>query len=231
MVHAWVGKAPGKSLFDLQGGGDPVVGSDDESTPVNNMPVLNVGPRTPVVMTDGPRTMKMLPVTGKLPTWAEVTNVYNTLHAAQTALARYADPAAARTAGYAAAPALYVAGPGSYYLNRGFLAAVDQGHFDATRPPVLIYTTVHGRRTLAGVMYALPQSFTPQQLAQVFPASMASWEQLMDTCVSGTSVLAVYDKATCAAQRGQFTARTDWLLPAWIGQAGDTALFDMHLQQ
>jgi hypothetical protein len=187
-------------------------------------------------MTEGGLEMVMTPLSGKAPTWSEIQQVYRTVRTAAAATATYRNLAAARHAGYVTVPDLLVESQGAHYYNPQYLAAAEKGVFDPTHPPFLVYNTMNGRPTLSGLMFYLPESMTPRQLARIFPASMASWHQHINVCVgggtsllNGTAILHYYDPTSCAAHGGHFVGNTGWMVHTWIGQANGSGLFAMDM--
>jgi hypothetical protein len=185
-------------------------------------------------MTEGGLEMVMTPLSSTAPTWAEIQQVYRTVSRAAAATAKYRSLAAARHDGYVTVPDLLVESQGAHYYNPQYLEAAEKGTFDPTHPPFLVYNTMHGRLTLSGLMFYLPESLTPRQLARIFPASMAGWHQHINVCVgggtsllNGTAILHYYDRASCAAHGGNFVGNTGWMVHTWIGRAGATGLFAM----
>jgi hypothetical protein len=205
-------------------------------------------------MREGGLEMLMTPLSGKAPTWAEIQQVYKTVSIAAAATAKYKDLAAAERDGFRTAPDLFVESQGAHYYNPLYLREAEQGttrarpsptgsvvstaasNFDPAHPPFLVYNTINGRPTLSGLMFYLPASMTPGQLARIFPASMASWHQHINVCVgggtsllNGKAILHYYDAASCAAHGGRFVGNTGWMVHTWIGQANGSGLFDMDM--
>jgi hypothetical protein len=193
-------------------------------------------------MTEDGLEMVMTPLSGQAPTWAEVQHVYQIVSRAAAATAKYKDLAIARRDGYVTAPDLLVERQGTHYYNQQYLDEASRGIFDPAHPPFLVYNTVHGRPTLSGLMFYIDRpgrgSPTPRQLAQIFPASMASWHQHVNVCVGGgtslldgTAILHYYDPQSCAAHGGHFVGNTGWMVHTWIGQANGTSLFAMDMNK
>jgi len=68
-------------------------------------------------------------------------------------------------------------------------------------------------------MYYLPAETTAQQLAAIFPPSLASWHRHLNLCLHGSTVLPVYRAAACAQQGGDFLASTGWMAHTWLWRA------------
>jgi hypothetical protein len=177
-------------------------------------------------MTEGPLQMVMLHLTGKQPTWAEISKVYAMLSAGKSATAKYRDLRVAERDGYYTAGWLDVPSQGYHYINVNYTPEAMPA-FDPTKPWILVYNKVHGQMTLSGVLYGMPAKSTPKQLAAVFPASMASWHQHINLCVVPSQVLPIHDKATCLAHHARFLARTQWVVHAWFWQPGSVPAFAM----
>lgn len=189
-------------------------------------------------MTEDGLEMVMTPLSGKAPTWAEIQQVYRTVRRAAAATAKYKTLAAAQRDGYVTVPDLFVERQGAHYYNPRYLVAAVKGVFDPTHPPFLVYNTMHGRPALSGLMFYLNGSMTPRQLAQIFPASMASWHKHINVCVgggtsllNGTAILHYYNPTSCAAHGGHFVGNTGWMVHTWIGQANGSGLFDMDMSR
>lgn len=187
-------------------------------------------------MTEGGLEMQMTPLSGQAPTWADIQHVYTTVSIAAAATAPYKDLATAKRDGYRTAPDLFVEHQGMHYYNVQYLKQAESGTFDPAHPPFLVYNTMNGRPTLSGLMFYLPASMTPRQLATIFPASLASWHQHINVCVgggtsllNGTAILHYYDAASCTAHGGHFDAATGWMVHTWIGQANGSSLFAMDM--
>jgi hypothetical protein len=185
-------------------------------------------------MTEGPMQMRMTRLSGRSPTWTDIQQAYRRLAPYQALVNRYRDPAAALRDGYYTAPFLDVDGQGAHYIPRAAQDATLNGTGAPGRlaPPVLVYDTVHGKQLLAGLMFVLPAGSTLQQMAAVFPASMASWHQHINNCVAGdqSRILPIHSRSACSKAGGSFGAATGWMVHAWIGQPGATGLFDMDFR-
>jgi hypothetical protein len=213
MAHAWIGQGGTTGLFDM------------DFSAAAGRPATSGAPMT---MTEGALQMQMTPLSGRAPTWAEISSVYRIVSAQVAATAKYRDLAVARRDGYTTSPILFVDGQGAHYLK-----ATAHRETSPLAAPVLVYDTIHGRQTLAGLMFLMPANSTPRQLAGVFPASMASWHRHIDVCVSsdGTRVLPIHDQASCSARGGRFVGQTGWMVHTWIGPVADTGLFALDLHQ
>jgi hypothetical protein len=179
-----------------------------------------------ITMVEGPLQMQVIPLTGKAPTWDEISRVYRMLAQARAATVKYQDVHVATRDGYVTAPILFVAGQGMHYLNPAYVPTRTHPAFDLLRPPVLVYNRINGKIRLSGLMYYMPYGTTPQQLAAIFPASLASWHRHINICVGGTTagdpsaatakILPIHDAATCTARNGVFIAHTGWMVHTWI---------------
>jgi len=188
---------------------------------------------TPKIMTmyEGAMEMQMYPLSGKAPTWDELSRVYHMLDKARLATAKYRDVRVAERDGYITAPVLFVVGQGYHYINPLLVGQP----FDPTTPPVLVYNKINGKMTLSGLMYLMPDASTYQQLASIFPSSMAGWHRHINNCVTGgriidgLKIVPIHDRATCVAHGGAFLKSTGWMVHAWIWQANGSGLFDMDM--
>lgn len=115
---------------------------------------------TPKIMTmyEGAMEMQMYPLSGKTPTWDELSRVYHMLDKARLATAKYRDVRVAERDGYITAPVLFVVGQGYHYINPLLVGQP----FDPTTPPVLVYNKINGKMTLSGLMYLMPDASTYQ---------------------------------------------------------------------
>jgi hypothetical protein len=89
-----------------------------------------------------------------------------------------------------------------------------------------VYNKRGGKMQLLGLVYLMPANATPQQLSAIFPASMATWERYINSCVIGQRVVAIHDRATCQ-QHGFFLPTMAWMIRAWLWDKG-VGLFDTH---
>jgi len=139
------------------------------------------GTTAPMRMVEGGLQMEMYPTTCTPPTWAEFDRVHGLLARAKAATDKYRDFTVAVKAGYASSSLAFVRGQGYHYLNPAYL---ERG-FDLRHPPFLVYDKVQGRLVLQGLMYYLPARTTAQQLAAIFPPSLASWHRHLNLCLHG----------------------------------------------
>jgi hypothetical protein len=213
MAHAWIGPAGATGLFDL----------NFSAAPPRPAPSGALG-----TMTEGALQMQMTPLTGRAPTWADVSRVYKVVSAQVAATAKYRDLAVAKRDGYSTSPILFVDGQGAHYLK-----ATAHQETSPLADPVLVYDKIGGKQTLAGLMFLMPANATPQQLAGVFPASLASWHRHINVCVSsdGTRVLPIHNRASCSARGARFVGSTGWMVHTWIGPVADTGLFALDIHQ
>lgn len=181
---------------------------------------------TPITMYEGAMEMQVLPTTGKAPTWGEISKVYHAMEITRAATAKYRDVRVAERDGYITAPVFYVPGQGYHYVN--FRRALQSElKLDLAAPPVLVYDKVRGKMTLVAAMYMQPQSATPQQLAAIFPASLASWHSHVNICYDNTTIYPIHNRPACLAKGYRFAGSTGWMVHAWIWQQDGTGLFDM----
>jgi hypothetical protein len=174
----------------------------------------------------------MTPLTGYPPTWAEIVKIYRFLAPYQSLVTKYRYPTAAVRDGYVTAPFLNVQGQGAHYIPREILPQFNGAPFPPGKlePPVLVYDPIHGKETLAAIMFVMPANATQQQLVAILPPSLAFWHQHVNICIAGdkSGTLPWHTQAACSKAGGTFSAATYWMAHAWIGDAGDTGLFDMN---
>jgi hypothetical protein len=221
MVHAWLWQTD-SGLFNLDGFRD---------SPLDRMPGMRMGGSVhapggaPFVMREGPLQMRVIPLSGKAPTWAEISKVYGMLSRAEAATMRYRDLKVAEAAGYYTFPVLYVDTQGYHYINPRYLPP--RAAFNAATPPILVYNRLGGRMVLSGVMYYLGKSATPEQMAAIFPASIASWHQHINICADMQGAVPIFDQATCEAKGYSFEPSIGWMVHAWLFQPDSTGVFAM----
>ncbi len=219
----------------------PPAASATPAPPMAGMPGMGSQPSSspygpPMIMTEGALQMEMLSVSGKTPTWTEITTVDHMLERAKAATAKYKDVRVAERDGYITAPVLYVANQGLHYVNAQYLSSAARTGFDPLRPPVLVYNRVDGKLALSGLMYYMPYRATPRRLAAIFPASMASWHTHINICLAGAGgqgllapaahVLSLHTAGSCAAAHGAFIPHIGWMTHAWLWDT-KPGLFDM----
>ncbi len=180
----------------------------------------------PITMYEGPMEMQVLPTSGKAPTWDEISKVYHAMEIVRAATAKYHDVRVAERDGYITAPVFYVPGQGYHYVNFR-RAAQSEFKVDLATPPVLVYNKVGGKMPLVAAMYTQPQSATPQQLAAIFPASLASWHAHVNICYDNTTIYPIHDRPACLTKGYRFAGNTGWMVHTWVWQQDGTGLFDM----
>ncbi len=212
-ITAWIGQ-PRLGLFQ------------SEAVGMAGMSMGATGAQKIMEMTQEPYQMEMLTTNGAPISWSDVSRVYKLLLPAKAANRKYQDVAVARKDGFITAPFLYVPGQGAHYVRASALSLTTATVFDVKHPPVLVYNEVHGRLKLSSLLYLMPISSTPQELARVFPPSMASWHRHVNTCVVGVKVVPIHDAAACHAASGFFLGDTGWMVHAWLFDTA-TGVFDM----
>lgn len=183
------------------------------------------GKVTTMRMANGNVQMVMLSTSGRGPTWSEVVQVYRRLSVARAATARFRDVALAQRDGYRRLNS----GPYVDFFNARLVPGTVDA-FNPSAPPYLIYRNAGGTLSLSGVMYALPGGATQPQLARVFPASLAGWQQQVLVCRPGKSPLpqqqaaTIHDRGACEARGGTFVPAGAWTVQAWLWEGH--GLFD-----
>ncbi len=214
-ITAWIGQ-PRLGLFQ------------SEAVGMAGMNMGGTGTQKIMEMTQEPYQMEMLSTNGAPISWSDVSRVYKLLLPAEAANRKYQDVAVARKDGFVTAPFLYVyvPGQGAHYIRPSALTLTTATAFDVKHPPVLVYNEVHGKLKLSSLLYLMPISSTPRELARVFPPSMASWHRHVNTCVVGVKVVAIHDATSCHAASGFFLRDTGWMVHAWLFDTA-TGVFDM----
>jgi hypothetical protein len=186
------------------------------------------------LMTEGALEMRMTPLAPGAPSAAQLARVEGIVRQAQQVAAHYQDVSTALAAGYQTAPDLLVETQGQHYFQPDYVDAASLGPFDPAHPPFLVYNTLHGKTVLSGLLYYMPATATRQQLAAIFPPTLAAWHQHINVCVTGgtslldgTAVAPIHDQATCVAQGGSFLARTGWMVHIWLHEPIGRTLFAM----
>lgn len=170
------------------------------------------GTTSPMFMTTGGLQMEMYPTTCTPPTWAEFDRVHGMLARARAATDKYRDFRAAVRDGYSPTALAFVRGQGYHYENPSY---IDSG-FDLLHPAFLVYDKVRGHLVLQGLMYYVPEAMTAQQLAAIFPPSMASWHKHINLCLAHNAVLPLYTQDACTQKGGQFLPSTGWMAHTWL---------------
>ena len=212
-ITAWIGQ-PRLGLFQSQAVG------------MAGMNMGTTGTQQIMEMTQEPYQMEMLTTNGAPISWSDVSRVYKVLHRAEAANRKYQDVAVARKDGFVTAPFLYVPGQGAHYVRASALSLTNATAVDVKHPPVLVYNEINGTLKLSSLLYLMPISSTPRDLARVFPPSMASWHRHVNTCVVGVKVVPIHDAATCQTASGFFLRDTGWMVHAWLFDTS-TGIFDV----
>lgn len=212
-ITAWIGQ-PRLGLFQSQAVG--MAGMTMGATSAQKI----------MEMTQEPYQMEMLTTNGAPISWSDVSRVYKMLLPAEAANRKYQDVAVARKDGFVTAPFLYVPGQGAHYVRTSALSLTHATAFDVKHPPVLVYNEINGTLKLSSLLYLMPISSTPRDLARIFPPSMASWHRHVNTCVVGVKVVPIHDAASCHAASGFFVRDTGWMVHAWLFDSA-TGVFDM----
>ncbi len=177
------------------------------------------GTTAPMLMHEGGLQMEMYPTTCTPPTWAEFDRVHAMLVRAKAATDKYRDFNVAVADGYSPYTVAFVQGQGYHFANPAYLGGIRGRPFDLLHPPFLVYDKVHGHYVLQGLMYYVPETTTEQQLAAIFPQSMASWHRHLNLCLGNGTVLRAYTAADCAQRGGQFYPSTGWMVHVWFWRA------------
>ena len=157
--------------------------------------------------------------------YAELTRTASLLETARRATDKYHDVHVAEADGYQAIGP-DVPGMGLHYVGmRG-----PEG-FEIERPSILLYEkdpTAPGGLALVGVSYLLAAAEGPdeQPIDSPFPKTLAKWHRHANICVlPDRSAKSSLSQDQCAAQGGNFTAQTQWMVHAWIWKDSPTGVF------
>ncbi|HWE62064.1 MAG TPA: hypothetical protein VHB98_10160 [Chloroflexota bacterium] len=190
------------------------------------------------LMTEGALEMEMTPLVAGSPSTAQTAHLEGILRQARLVATAYQDLATAVAAGYQTAPDLLVETQGQHYFQPQYFQDAATGRFDPAHPPFLVYNTVQGRPVLSGLLYYLPAATTRQQLAAIFPPSLAGWHRHINVCITGgtslldgTAVAPIHERSTCLARGGAFLAQTGWMVHLWLHEPVGRSLFAMDRPQ
>jgi len=186
------------------------------------------GTTAPMIMDEGGLQMEMYPTSCTPPTWAELDRVHTMLARVKAATDKYRDFNVAVRDGYYPASVAFVQGQGYHYANPAYLGGIGGRGFDLLHPPFLVYDKVAGKLVLRGLMYYVPATTTAQQLAAIFPPSMAGWHRHLNLCLRAGGVLHVYTDAACAKAGGFFLPSTGWMVHAWLWRP-DSGVFAIDM--
>jgi hypothetical protein len=182
---------------------------------------------------------------------ARADSIASTLRAA---IARYRDTTAAVADGFRMfAP--QIREQKIYHFTNGWAGVQEAFRFDPRKPTSLLYRKdAHGTFVLVGAMYVAPKRFTPEQLDERVPTSVARWHKHVNWCVpprgqgtrwleraNGAPVFGpespIATKAACDAVGGNFLADPlGWMVHANVMTSSDPAVIwgddhaghDMH---
>ena len=158
-------------------------------------------------------------------TYAELTETAALLEKARQATEKYQDVRVALTDGYLAT------GPNVSGMGTHFVGTRGGAGFDIARPSILLYEKSSSGMngfSLVGVSYLLtaPEGPDGQPVHPPFPNSLASWHHHENLCVlADRSVKGKLNQEQCAAQGGQFTKESQWMVHAWIWKDSPTGVF------
>jgi hypothetical protein len=142
---------------------------------------------------------------------------------ARSALAQYADVAAAEQAGYRMfAPT--VKGQKVYHYSNRMNALKARWTFDPTAPSALLYQPeTDGSLRLIGAMYTAPAAMSLDDLNRRIPLSIAQWHEHTSICLPpGTSLASARGGAGMGGRHPQFGPRGSITTEAACTAAGGT---------
>lgn len=158
-------------------------------------------------------------------TFAELKKTVDELERARQATAKYQDVRVAEADGY------QQIGPDIPGMGIHFVRTLEPKGFDIEKPPILLYMkdpAAPGGYTLTGVSYLWDGAEGPdgQPLDPPFPRSLAYWHRHGHICAlphlenpHGLS------EEQCRERGGQFIARMQWMVHAWIWKDSPSGVF------
>jgi hypothetical protein len=157
--------------------------------------------------------------------YAELTKTASMLQAARHATEKYKDVRVAEADGYGQI------GPDVPGMGMHFVGTRTGTEFDVEHPSILLYekdASATNGYALVGVSYLLnaPEGPDGQPSDPPLPKSLASWHRHANICVlADRSVKTGLTADKCAAQGGDFTAETQWMIHAWIWKDSPAGVF------
>jgi hypothetical protein len=157
--------------------------------------------------------------------FTELQQTASDLQRARQATSKYQDVHAAEAAGYQKLGGDFP-GMGTHYV-----LTMEPTKFDIEKPPILLYVKTPdspGGYTLAGVGYLFDAPAGPdgQPLNPPFPKSLALWHQHDNLCMlPNLDNPHSLTESQCREKGGHFTAKTPWLVHAWIWKDNPQGVF------
>jgi len=158
-------------------------------------------------------------------TYSDLTQTAAMLEKARHATEKYKDVRVAEADGYRAI------GPDVPGMGIHYVGSKGGASFDIEQPPILLYEknrSAAGGFELVGVSYLFSAAAGPdgQPQGAPFPKTLAQWHRHANLCVLvDRSVRSNLSESDCAAQGGDFTAETQWMVHAWIWKDSPTGVF------
>ena len=158
-------------------------------------------------------------------TFSDLTQTAAMLEKARHATEKYKDVRVAEADGYQAI------GPDVPGMGIHYVGSKGGASFDIEQPPILLYEknpSVAGGFELVGVSYFFSAAAGPdgQPQGAPFPKTLAQWHRHANLCVlADRSVRSHLSESDCAAQGGNFTLETQWMVHAWIWKDSPTGVF------
>jgi hypothetical protein len=157
--------------------------------------------------------------------FTELQQTASDLQRARQATAKYQDVHAAEAAGYQKLGGDFP-GMGTHYV-----LTMEPTKFDIEKPPILLYvknSDAQGGYTLGGVgyLYDAPAGPDGQPVNPPFPKSLALWHQHDNICMlPNLDNPHALTESQCREKGGHFTAKTPWLVHAWIWKDNPSGVF------
>jgi hypothetical protein len=157
--------------------------------------------------------------------YSELKNTVTELDRAKQATEKYRDVRVAEADGYQILGAEF---PG---MGAHFVLNLEQKEFRIEKPPILLYhksADVPGGYSLVGVGYFFdaPEGPDGQPVNPPFPKALAHWHRHDNICMlPGLDNPHSLSESECVAKGGHFTAKTPWLVHAWIWKDNPTGVF------
>jgi hypothetical protein len=157
--------------------------------------------------------------------YSELKNTVAELDRAKQATEKYQDVRVAQADGYQILGAEF---PG---MGAHFVLNFEPKEFQIEKPPILLYhksTDAPGGYSLVGVGYFFdaPEGPDGQPVNPPFPKALAHWHRHDNICMlPGLDNPHSLSESECVAKGGHFTAKTPWLVHAWIWKDNPTGVF------
>lgn len=185
-----------------------------------NMSQMNMSHDHEVNMAHGHEHGTAVPVS-----YSDLAKTASMLEKARRATEKYQDVRVAEADGYQAI------GPDVPGMGIHYIGSTGGATFDIEQPPILLYEknpSLPGGYQLVGVSYLFNavEGADGQPQDAPFPKALAQWHRHENLCVlADRSVRTHLSESECAAQGGNFTAESQWMVHAWIWKDSPTGVF------